>query len=103
MSFCTCYVDFKVSQGCYVGSSREQTAGQSYLKIAFLCQPSALLQRAKICSELIRASPNFQNAALSRKPCKIQGFGPLAEMQTLSSATGALELVFITPVIYKEY
>lgn len=57
--FCTCCVDFKASRGCSVGSSREQTAGQTYLKIAFLCQLSGSLQRAKICSELIRVSLNF--------------------------------------------
>lgn len=35
--FSTRYVDFKVSKVCYVGSSREPTAGQSCRKIAFLC------------------------------------------------------------------
>lgn len=57
-----------------------------------------------------RSAPNWleqaqtsQNAALSRTLCGIWGFGPCAEMQMLSSATGALELVFIAPVIYKQY
>lgn len=38
------------------------------------------LKGTKMCSELIRASPNLPDAAQSGILCAMQGFGPLGEM-----------------------